>query len=165
MAESEFPIEIHDPKLDAAALARRVTEGVAQRRAEGAYSPDVATIGPESLRPGWHTLSDESASAEFPGLAESLAELIARGPLHEPDFASQAPVVGPLIVAVRRLWNWMSTKWYVRPILGQQSDVNVRTARLLSDLAQWQAMEGQRLRELEARLAELEARLEAGSKR
>ena len=96
---------------------------------------------------------------------DRLAELLGRGNLRETDFTSQVPIVGPLIVAVRRLWNWMSTKWYVRPILGQQSEVNALTTRLLSDLAQWHEMDGQRLRELESRVAELEARLEAGSGR
>lgn len=154
-------LEIRDPEIDAQALLRRVTEGIAQRRAAGAYDLDVVAAGPGSLRPGRQTPAGRSTAAEFPGLNESLAELIARGHLYEPGFHSQTPVMGQLIVAVRRLWNWMSTKWYVRPILAQQSDVNLRTARLLCDLAQWQQMESQRLPELEAKVAELEARLEA----
>ena len=159
MNKHHVPIEIRDPELDAEALARRLSEGASARRAAGAYEPDVALAGPESLRPGWDRPGKEPPQPEFPGLHESLAELIARGHLHEPDFVSEAPVVGWLIVALRRAWNWMSTKWYLRPILGQQSDVNARTARLLNDLAQWQQMQARRVLELEARVAELEARL------
>jgi hypothetical protein len=102
---------------------------------------------------------DQPTPARFPGLNESLAELFAAGYLREPDFTSRVPVAGGLVVAVRRMWNWMSTKWYVRPILGQQSDVNAHTARLLSDLAQWQQMQARHVLELEARVAELESRL------
>jgi hypothetical protein len=165
MTRDKVLIEIRDPAVDAATLIHRVEEGVVRRRAAGAYGLDVATAGPESLRPDRDRLIDEPALAGFPGLHESLAELLGRGNLRETDFTSQVPIVGPLIVAVRRLWNWMSTKWYVRPILGQQSEVNALTTRLLSDLAQWHEMDGQRLRELESRVAELETRLEAGSGR
>jgi hypothetical protein len=60
---------------------------------------------------------------------------------------------------VRRFWNWMSTKWYLRPILQQQSEVNARTAAIISDLVQWHELDAERLRLLEARVLELEAHL------
>jgi len=163
MARNESQIEIRDPELDATGLVRRVSDGVARRREAGAYGRGVAEAGPESLWPGRNMPPDQPTPAEFAGLNGLLAELFATAHLREPNFTSRIPVVGGLVVAVRRMWNWMSTKWYVRPVLGQQSDVNARTARLLSDLAQWHEMDGQRLRELEARVAELEARLGEGA--
>jgi len=152
-------IEIRDPALDGAEIARRVQQQVERRRAEGRYDPDLSRRGPPSLRPDRPLPAEPSVMAEFPGLRESLAELVAHSRLHEPAFASNAPLIGPLIVAVRRAWNWMSTKWYVRPILAQQSEVNERTASALGDLAQWHEMDSRDLRRLEAQVAALEARL------
>ncbi|MGC9336132.1 MAG: hypothetical protein ACP5JJ_18465 [Anaerolineae bacterium] len=157
MAEDRFPFEIRDAELDAAALAERVSESVAKRRAASTYNPDVATIGPDSLRLGRTSPPGDATAAELPDLYSSLAELLARARLDEPDFTSRRPVVGRLIVAVRRAWNWMSTKWYVRPLLDQQGAINVQTAQLLSDLVYWHEAHGQRLHELEARLVRLEA--------
>jgi hypothetical protein len=152
-------IEINDPVLDGEAIARHVRQQVAQRRAQGAYGPDPTIAGPEPLRPVEPAPRADIVGVGFPGLRESLAELIAAGHLRERDFVSDTPFVGSLIVRVRRFWNWMSTKWYVRPILSQQSAVNARTARVLSDLAQWHELDAQRLRQLEERVAELEGRL------
>ena len=157
---SDSPIlEIRDPAIDEKAIRQRVIDGVARRRAAGRYDADLVARGPSSLRPDRFILNEQPITADFPGLHESLADLIAGSLLHEPDFSSNAPFIGPLIVAVRRAWNWMSTKWYVRPILWQQSDVNARTARVISDLAQWHELDARRLSQLEARVAALEARL------
>jgi hypothetical protein len=160
MTEETPPvIEIRDTALDAEAIKRRLQQQVAQRRAAGAYGPDPATIGPDSLQPGGIDPIPDQGGVGFPGLQESLALLIAKSHLDEPDFASSTPFAGPVIVAVRRMWNWMSTKWYVLPILRAQSDVNAHTARLLSDLAQWHELDARRFLQLENRVAELEARL------
>jgi hypothetical protein len=152
-------LEIRDPALDGEAIARLVRRQVGERRAEGAYDLAVAELGPPSLRQNQGASPRDAAPGDFPGLSESLAELFAGAHLREPDFTSDTPFVGPLIVAARRLWNWMSTKWYVRPILRQQTDVNARVARIISDLAQWHELDARRLRELEAQVAALEARL------
>ncbi|MBN1138388.1 MAG: hypothetical protein JXM73_17500 [Anaerolineae bacterium] len=152
-------IEVRDPALDGQAIARSVQQRAAERRTASAELLDWAALVPEPLQPDSAALGSEGAQVDFPGLRESLAELIGRGYLHEPDFRSQAPVIGPVIVAVRRLWNWMSTKWYVRPIMWQQSEVNARTARTISDLAQWHELDSRRLGQLEARVTELEERL------
>lgn len=55
--------------------------------------------------------------------------------LREPRFSSRLPVIGPLIVALRRFWNWLSTKWYVQPILQQQNQFNEGLVRSLDELA------------------------------
>jgi hypothetical protein len=151
-------IEIRDPEIDQEAIRRRVQAQIAQRLAAGGYGPDPATLGPRSLR----QLGTEKPGAwpiEFPGLNQALIELIADSSLHEPTFTSSVPLVGPAIVIVRRLWNWMSTKWYVRPLIWQQSTINERISAIISKVAQWQEIDAQRLAELEARVGELEARL------
>lgn len=152
-------IEIPDTALERDAIERRLQQQVAQRRADGAYEPDPTTFGPESLRPGRYEAAEDQVQDEFPGLHESLANLIAEAQLREPRFSSTLPILGPLIVAVRRFWNGISTKWYVLPILRQQSSVNARMARAISDLAQWHELDTRRLCQLETRVAELEARL------
>jgi hypothetical protein len=153
------PIEIRDSALDGEAIVQYVQAQVAHRRAKGAYDSISTMLSADLLRPDQPGSLLIPTPDEFPGLRESLAELIAAGQLHEPDFTSSAPYVGPLIVAVRRLWNWMSTKWYVRPILLQQTDVNARTTRVISELVRWHALDTHRLSQLEKRVAELEASL------
>ena len=51
--------------------------------------------------------------------------------LKEPDFSSRVPVVGRLIVWFRRLWLSVATKWYVRALVQQQSQVNHRLLSLI----------------------------------
>jgi len=160
MIDNSAPlIEIRDPTLDGKAIAQQIHQQVANRRAKGVYGADPASLGPEELRPERYDASTDTASAGFPSLHDPLVELIAEGHLREPTFSSNAPLVGPIIAMVRHCWNWMSTKWYVRPILQQQSDVNSRAAGIISDLVQWHELDADRLRQLEARVAELEDRL------
>lgn len=61
----------------------------------------------------------------------SLAE---KSQVVERPFASNAPLVGPLIVRFREAWNSMSTKWYVRPMLAQQNAYNRLVAEQLHEL-------------------------------
>jgi hypothetical protein len=53
----------------------------------------------------------------------------------------------------------MSTQWYVRPVLWQQSLVNARLSRVVNDLAQWQAINAQQIVQLRERVAILEEQL------
>jgi len=148
---------IRDPALDRAAILKRVCQGIQDRLAAGGYGPDVATLGPEALRPG---LSGDEDADQIDTLLlrfqVALDELAARSRLHEPVFHSDVPVVGSLIVAVRRFWNWMSTKWYVRGWMAQQADFNAQVADVVGQLAQIQEGNEQRIHELELRLAQLE---------
>lgn len=63
--------------------------------------------------------SSESASHDG-----TLSRLRARRRVIEPQFTSAAPLVASALVRLRRGWNWMSTKWYVRPIVEQQNAFN-----------------------------------------
>jgi GT2 family glycosyltransferase/glycosyltransferase involved in cell wall biosynthesis len=60
-----------------------------------------------------------------------LAELEAVQVVRERPFTSNVPVLGRLFVAVRSLWNSISTKWYVRPLIQQQTDFNIRVVGYL----------------------------------
>ncbi len=155
-------IELRDPALDSDAILRRLSAQVEQRRASGAYDIDPAAFPPEALRPVRTTeYTGSDLPVNLPGLNQVIVELAAQSQLAEPRFVSPIPVVGPLIVAVRRAWNWMSTKWYVLPIIRQQSELNTRLIALLSELAHWQEINVQHTVELQARVEELEQRLAA----
>lgn len=64
-------------------------------------------------------------------LKQSLAE---KWQVQERPFTSNAPLIGPLIVRLRRFWNNLSTTWYVRPLLQQQNEFNHLLTRYLDDL-------------------------------
>ena len=68
---------------------------------------------------------------ERTGLLQALAE---NQTLHEHVFTSAVPVLGPVIVSIRNLWNSVSTKWYVRPILAQQNIINAQLVSYLQNL-------------------------------
>lgn len=67
-------------------------------------------------------------------IEERLRDLEGRAWVRETAFHSQAPVIAKLIVTVRNLWNWMSTKWYVLPMLQQQNSFNVAAAQMIREL-------------------------------
>ena len=46
--------------------------------------------------------------------------------LQEQPFHSDKPLVGRLIVWFRTLWNNVATRWYVIPIIQQQTAINHR---------------------------------------
>lgn len=53
------------------------------------------------------------------------------GRLREEPFRSNVPVFGGLIAAFRNAWNSVSTKWYVRPMMAQQTAFNQAVADTL----------------------------------
>ncbi len=64
------------------------------------------------------------------------ATLCAKANVVEQPFTSTMPLLGPAVVRVRELWNWMSTKWYVRPLVHQQNEFNVGVVSSLQILDQ-----------------------------
>lgn len=75
------------------------------------------------------------AAAEFER-ARLLVALRDDQALREHIFASDMPVLGWLVAAIRGLWNSISTKWYVRPVLHQQSLFNTQLVSYLYHLEQ-----------------------------
>jgi len=78
----------------------------------------------------------------------------------ERPFASSAPVIGPVIVAMRRVLNWMSAKWYVRPILEQQIAFNSAIVQIINELSSSIDSQEQELTQIRDRLAAVLSRLE-----
>jgi hypothetical protein len=151
-------IEIHDPAIAAEKIRQQIEQLVAQRQAENAYDPDVAYTGPEKLR---HIIPEPviSPSDRSTVLSEAMMDLLMTGILEEPRFTSETPILGPLIIAFRRLWNWMSTKWYVLPLIWQQNNINLQTMFLLTELIKFHEVSAQKLAALEAKVESLETRL------
>jgi hypothetical protein len=84
--------------------------------------------------------------------SSGLDELQANWQVQERPFVSHVPVVGSLIVGLREMWNSVSTKWYVRPLLHQQNRVNQLVLVLLDRLYRQSVEHGQRLTEYDERL-------------
>lgn len=53
--------------------------------------------------------------------------------IREQPFRSPTRLLGPLIARFRSLWNSVSTKWYVRPLLQQQNHFNRLIVERLHD--------------------------------
>jgi GT2 family glycosyltransferase len=95
-----------------------------------AYPLEVCAMeGPTAARP----------ELQLPALAglQPLAEL------QEHRFRSQLPLVGRWIAAFRRQWNRVSTEWYVKPLLRQQSDFNHQVVLAFSQMRDRSAVEAQ----------------------
>ena len=92
------------------------------------------------------------------GLVE--AQLAAKQMLEEPAFSSAAPVVGPLVAALRQSWNDVSTKWYVRGIIQQQMAFNQLVTRLLGEQDRQGAAMAQEVNLLANELLAMQQRLE-----
>jgi hypothetical protein len=147
-------IEIRDPEVDVDALMATVRDNVARRRAEGAYSEDLDAIVDE-VRAA--SIAEQAFTSAVAGggrdVAATLTELNAHWMVREVPFASNAPIVGPVIVAVRNAWNWMSTKWYVRPILQQQVGFNALVVHALNESVARQQGLSERVSQLQAEVA------------
>ncbi len=153
---------LRDSDLDRSMILRRVQQAILDCQAAGGYGPDVTTLGPEILRPT--STEDDRDPEEHDSLLQvqqTVDELLAKSRLQEPGFDSSVPLLGPLVVAVRRLWNWISTKWYVRGWMSQQVAFNAEVVSAVGEVLWIQESNRQRLQELEAEIERL--RLEEGN--
>ena len=142
-------IKIKDSALDGIDIQRRLQDKVVQMTSIS----DLAQTGPKKLHKGEGSLSGN------PNSEYTFIELIDNVAIREPEFTSTAPVVGKLIVKIRQVWNWMSTRWYVLPIIQQQSDVNFQMSIILMEMIQQQKSTVQHIAKLETKINALEARL------
>jgi len=83
-----------------------------------------------------------------------VAELRSRAHLEEPTPVSPRPFLGRFLVLLRKATRKVFLKWYLLPILEQQTGFNLGAARQLAEQAE-------ALRELRRRFERLEARLAA----
>jgi len=140
-------IEIRDAALDQTAIREQIAKALSTRD----YLQNVAQVGPQSLYPG-HTAVSLPSSTGTETLNRLLIDLAAHKPLQEHSFTSGVPLLGPLIVAFRRAWNSVSTRWYVLPLMHQQATLNRHLQLVINELAQQQELNTQRIAKLEARL-------------
>jgi hypothetical protein len=141
---------IRDTGLDRSAMLDRVRSAIERRLEAGGYGPDVSCIGPQV--PGTESRDGddpEQAYAALLGFQTVLDDLATSSQLTEPEFRSVVPLVGPVIVAVRRFWNWMSAKWYVRGWMSQQAAFNARAVEAIEELRRIQERNERRIHDLE----------------
>ena len=67
-------------------------------------------------------------------LHDHIADIEALQTVHERPFVSNNPLLGRFIVGMRSAWNWMSTKWYVLPLVQQQNNFNIHTVQTWNTL-------------------------------
>ena len=119
--------------------------------------PDRVEDVLERLRAGVRQRQAEVATISGSELARhKLAELAAREYVQEPIAVSPRPVLGRWIVLARKAIFHLFLKWFTRPVMEQQNSYNQTVSRLIQDLMQSNEALAQRVRELEARLLELE---------
>lgn len=110
-----------------------------------------------------------------PALADALAALAERAVTTEPTgmtggrpvatvqarpFASRLPGVA----AMRTAWNWMSTRWYVEPIVEQQNAINHEIVEALGRIEARLALQARLIGEIDRDLVALARRMAAPSK-
>ena len=121
--------------------------------------PDRVEDVLERLRAGVRQRQAEVATISGSELARhKLAELAAREYVQEPIAVSPRPVLGRWIVLARKAIFHLFLKWFTRPVMEQQNSYNQTVSRLIQDLMQSNEALAQRVRELEARVLELERR-------
>jgi hypothetical protein len=127
------------PDLRVAEVLQKVRSGVRQRQAEST----TLAAGGEETRNG-------------------LLALKAREYVQEPVAFSHRPRWGRLVVFSRKAFFKVFLKWFLRPVLEQQNGFNQAAARLIEDLVQSNDRLSRELRQVSARLEELEQRLKTG---
>ncbi len=143
-------IEIKNPAIDQEKVAAQLQNIMAQIPDVG----DLRTSGPPSLH------VQTAVNMPDTELIRPLINYIPKTILKETKFTSPTPIIGPLMVKLRYAWNWMSTKWYILPVLMQQSNINSDLLMFLVTSAQIQERQAARITELEKRLAQLETQLQ-----
>ncbi|MEK7215084.1 MAG: hypothetical protein AAB289_05780, partial [Chloroflexota bacterium] len=62
-------------------------------------------------------------------LGTSVQDLDRRSVLRPLPFGSNLPLVGPAVAKFRTLWNEVATRWYLQPLLQQQTEFNASVVR------------------------------------
>jgi hypothetical protein len=79
--------------------------------------------------------SHADRSSDLDLIDSRVAEMRGRKAIVEIPLTSRIPVAGAFVVASRRLWGWLGTVWYVRPLLQQQNILNELFSDTLTRLA------------------------------
>ena len=85
--------------------------------------------------PTLHKGVQEAKTSDNPPSGSQLTdELASKWHVEERPFVSHKPLIGPLIVLIREMWNSISTKWFVRAILQQQNEFNEAVVRAVNEM-------------------------------
>ncbi|MGD1994492.1 MAG: hypothetical protein PVI59_14960 [Anaerolineae bacterium] len=90
---------------------------------------------------------------------ESSTDLERLAVVREQPFHSDLPLVGSLIAWFRTVWNGISTRWYVLPLLEQQNVLNAQVVAHLEELNGRAVALDRDLTDLTRSVAELSHRL------
>jgi len=71
-------------------------------------------------------------------LERQISDLRAQAHIKEEPFTSHLPLVGRLVVFIRKTWNNVAAKWYVRPMLHQQNLFNQAVVRAMHEVLRTQ---------------------------
>ncbi len=146
-------IKIKDSALDKIDIQNRL-QAVS---VETISIPDLAQTGSEKLHATVE--SPDYTTNRKPNSDYTFVELINNVAIKEPEFTSSVPIIGIIIVKFRQLWNWMSTRWYVLPIIEQQSDVNFQMSITLMEMSQLQTSNRRQIANLETKINDLEKQI------
>jgi hypothetical protein len=120
-------------------------------------SPERVAAAIERVRAGVLQRRAEAATLDGAGAASgALLELAASEYLREPRPVSPRPLVGGLLVFLRKAMYHLIFKWWGRPLVEQQNRFNRAAAELLREQSEAAERRERRLRDLESRLQALE---------
>lgn len=173
--------EEHARVIDVAARMREIREAVrsgsisssrveSERERSGSLA---AAPGHLAGNEGRHTEQLTTVDGRWVGTPQvevsslrNRARAISKGSaFREFDFPSSIPLAGPLITAFRRTLNGISTRWYVRHVMHQQTQINVDLANLLDDSFRLLAEQGQRINAMQGALDDVIAELQESRRR
>ncbi|MGH2498795.1 MAG: class I SAM-dependent methyltransferase [Candidatus Limnocylindria bacterium] len=112
--------------IDLDAILAEIRARVREKRASGAYGPEVEAALRLPL-PGGRPIFAESLADPLPSLADALDEEV------EYDPRSRRPLVGPLITLARRAAMGL-LRWWLTAVVERQERVNQLLARAVHDL-------------------------------
>lgn len=93
---------------------------------------------------------------------EQIQTLYERQRLEEHRFSSDVPILGPLVARFRELWLSVAARWYILPIINQQSQYNEHVSRIVAEFIQ---RDEQRWRNTARNMHKLEAAIQNLEKR
>ncbi len=85
--------------------------------------------------------------------------LLKKSQVSERLFASNTPIIGPLLVRFREAWNNVATKWYVRSLLQQQNSFNQLVVSQLHEHDEWFILQDREQTDLANDLAQMSTHL------
>jgi hypothetical protein len=130
------------------------SDGVAERQ-RVAETLDRLRSGVRQRQAELTTVDGESEEQRL-----RLADLQAAEFLQEPICVSPRPVIGRLLVFVRKAFFHLFMKWYLRPVVMQVNRFNGSAGTLIRDLVEANRALAEQNRKLDRRIEALEAAIE-----